>query len=154
MPLPIPNHPDGLARLKQIVHDLRSPGGCPWDQEQTHVSLGSNLIEEAYETLEALQSGARAAEDGRPAGEQSEAAVESETPMLELYGTDLTVEFYDRPAVGTGAVEMLDATGRVVRTARLRRGKATLDVRALAPGTYDVRVPARRGAAVRRWVKM
>lgn len=56
MPLPIPQHSDGLARLKQIVHDLRSPGGCPWDQEQTHVSLGTNLIEEAYETLEALQS--------------------------------------------------------------------------------------------------
>lgn len=56
MPLRIPDNPDGLARLKQIVHDLRSPGGCPWDQEQTHVSLGSNLIEEAYETLEALQS--------------------------------------------------------------------------------------------------
>ena len=56
MPLRIPNNPDGLTRLMQIVHDLRSPGGCPWDQEQTHVSLGSNLIEEAYETLEALQS--------------------------------------------------------------------------------------------------
>ena len=56
MPLRIPNHPDGLTRLKQVVHDLRSPGGCPWDQEQTHLSLGTNLIEEAYETLEAIQS--------------------------------------------------------------------------------------------------
>jgi MazG family protein len=56
MPLPIPNSPDGLSRLKQIVHDLRSPGGCPWDQEQTHLSLGTNLIEETYEALEAIQS--------------------------------------------------------------------------------------------------
>ena len=56
MPLPIPNHSDGLTRIKQIVHDLRSPGGCPWDQEQTHLSLGTNLLEEAYETLEAIQS--------------------------------------------------------------------------------------------------
>lgn len=56
MPLPIPSHPDGITRLKQIVHDLRSPGGCPWDQEQTHRSLGTNLLEEAYETLEAIQS--------------------------------------------------------------------------------------------------
>lgn len=57
MPFPIPQNPDGLARLKQIVHDLRAPGGCPWDREQTHTSLGTNLIEEAYETLEAIQSG-------------------------------------------------------------------------------------------------
>jgi XTP/dITP diphosphohydrolase/tetrapyrrole methylase family protein/MazG family protein len=56
MPLPTPAHSDGLTRLKQIVHDLRSPGGCPWDQEQTHLSLGTNLLEEAYESLEAIQS--------------------------------------------------------------------------------------------------
>ncbi|MDB6135467.1 MAG: MazG family protein [Verrucomicrobiales bacterium] len=52
-----PDACDGLIRLKQVVHDLRSPGGCPWDQEQTHVSLLPNLIEEAYETVEAIQSG-------------------------------------------------------------------------------------------------
>ncbi len=55
MPLPIPNATDGLTRLTHIVRDLRSPGGCPWDQEQTHLSLGTNLLEEAYETLEAIQ---------------------------------------------------------------------------------------------------
>ncbi|RYD33561.1 MAG: nucleoside triphosphate pyrophosphohydrolase [Verrucomicrobiaceae bacterium] len=52
-----PDSCDGLIRLKRVVHDLRSPGGCPWDQEQTHVSLLPNLIEEAYETVEAIQSG-------------------------------------------------------------------------------------------------
>lgn len=52
-----PDSCDGLTRLKQVVHDLRSPGGCPWDQEQTHASLLPNLIEEAYETVEAIQSG-------------------------------------------------------------------------------------------------
>ncbi len=46
-----------MSRLRRIVHDLRSPGGCPWDQEQTHVSLLPNLIEEAYEVLEAIQNG-------------------------------------------------------------------------------------------------
>lgn len=51
-----PDDTDGLTRLKKIVHDLRSPGGCPWDREQTHRSLLPNLIEEAYETLEAIQS--------------------------------------------------------------------------------------------------
>jgi MazG family protein len=52
-----PSDSDGLARLRRVVHDLRSPGGCPWDQEQTHVSLLPNLIEEAYEVLEAVQNG-------------------------------------------------------------------------------------------------
>jgi MazG family protein len=45
-----------LDRLRAIMHRLRSPGGCPWDAEQTHASLVSNLIEEAYETVAAIQS--------------------------------------------------------------------------------------------------
>ena len=35
---------------------LRSPGGCPWDAEQTHLSLVEYLIEEAYEAVEAIES--------------------------------------------------------------------------------------------------
>lgn len=38
---------------------LRSPGGCPWDADQTHASLLEYLIEEAYETVDAVQSGDR-----------------------------------------------------------------------------------------------
>jgi MazG family protein len=52
-----PDSCDGLVRLQQVVHDLRSPGGCPWDREQTHLSLMPNLVEEAYEVVEAAQSG-------------------------------------------------------------------------------------------------
>src|SRR4051812_16453164 len=44
-----------LARLRAIMHRLRSPGGCPWDVEQTHESLVTNLIEETYETVDAIQ---------------------------------------------------------------------------------------------------
>lgn len=51
-----PSDRDGLLRLQKVVHDLRSPGGCPWDMEQTHQSLLPNLIEEAYEVLEAIQN--------------------------------------------------------------------------------------------------
>jgi MazG family protein len=51
-----PADSDGLVRLQKVVHDLRSPGGCPWDREQTHKSLLPNLIEEAYEVLEAIQN--------------------------------------------------------------------------------------------------
>lgn len=46
-----------LDRLRAIMHRLRAPGGCPWDAEQTHESLLSNLIEETYETVDAIRSG-------------------------------------------------------------------------------------------------
>jgi len=41
-------------RLHEIVRILRSPGGCPWDMEQTHQSIRKNFIEELYEALEAI----------------------------------------------------------------------------------------------------
>lgn len=43
-----------FQELVGIVERLRSPGGCPWDREQTHASLKRNLIEECYEALEAI----------------------------------------------------------------------------------------------------
>lgn len=48
------------ARLLDVVavmDRLRSPGGCPWDAEQTHRSLVPYLIEEAHEAVEAIESG-------------------------------------------------------------------------------------------------
>ncbi len=44
-----------VERLRTIMHRLRAPGGCPWDAEQSHASLVSNLIEEAYETVDAIR---------------------------------------------------------------------------------------------------
>jgi tetrapyrrole methylase family protein/MazG family protein len=43
--------------LVEIIARLRGPNGCPWDKEQTHASLRSNLLSECYETLEALDKG-------------------------------------------------------------------------------------------------
>lgn len=40
--------------FKKIIALLRSPGGCPWDIEQTHQSIRRNLLEEAYEVCEAI----------------------------------------------------------------------------------------------------
>ncbi len=40
--------------LLNVIARLRAPGGCPWDMEQTHLSLRPYLLEEAYETVEAL----------------------------------------------------------------------------------------------------
>lgn len=45
---------DSFARLVAIMARLRAPGGCPWDREQTHQSLREYLLEEAFETIEAL----------------------------------------------------------------------------------------------------
>ncbi len=49
-----------LLELVAIMDRLRSPGGCPWDAEQTHESLLEYLVEETYETVEAIELNDRA----------------------------------------------------------------------------------------------
>jgi XTP/dITP diphosphohydrolase len=49
-----------LLDLVAVMDRLRSPGGCPWDAEQTHRSLLPYLLEEAHEVVEAVESGDRA----------------------------------------------------------------------------------------------
>ena len=46
-----------FADLEEIMKLLRSPEGCPWDREQTHESLRTYLIEEAYEAVDAIDGG-------------------------------------------------------------------------------------------------
>jgi len=46
-----------FAALVELISRLRAPGGCPWDREQTHQSLKSMLLEEAYEVVEAIDEG-------------------------------------------------------------------------------------------------
>ncbi len=46
-----------LERLVDIVAVLRSENGCQWDREQTHKSLRPNMIEEAYEAVDAIDDG-------------------------------------------------------------------------------------------------
>jgi len=48
-----------LQRLVEVMNTLRSPGGCPWDAEQTHESLLKYLLEESYEFVDAVQSDSR-----------------------------------------------------------------------------------------------
>lgn len=54
-----------FEQFKSVMSRLRGPDGCPWDREQTHLSLRPYLIEEAYEVLEAID----AADDRRLAEE-------------------------------------------------------------------------------------
>ena len=90
-----------ITPLKDIVHTLRSPGGCPWDIAQTHESIRTNLIEETYEVLE---------------------AIELQDPHLlceELGDLLLQVVFHARMAEETGAFSMQEvideATEKLVR---------------------------------------
>ncbi len=47
---------EALVRAVAVMDQLRSPGGCPWDAEQTHESLARYLLEETYETLDAISA--------------------------------------------------------------------------------------------------
>ena len=51
---------ENLIRLVEVMDRLRSPGGCPWDAEQTHESLIKYQLEESYEFIEAVETGDRA----------------------------------------------------------------------------------------------
>jgi MazG family protein len=57
MTMPQPTFSTAVDRLIRIVETLRSPGGCPWDADQTPESLKPYIIEEAYEVIEAIDLG-------------------------------------------------------------------------------------------------
>ncbi len=50
-----------LLRLAEVMDRLRSPGGCPWDAEQTHKSLIKYLLEESYEFVDSIDEDDRQA---------------------------------------------------------------------------------------------
>lgn len=45
-----------FERFQEIIAHLRAPNGCPWDREQTHLSLRKHLLEESYESLAAMDA--------------------------------------------------------------------------------------------------
>jgi len=53
--------PSELIRLLEVMDRLRSPGGCPWDADQTHQSLIKYLLEESYEFVDAVDENDREA---------------------------------------------------------------------------------------------
>jgi MazG family protein len=84
-----------FARLVQLIARLRAPGGCPWDREQTHESLKTTVIEEAYEVVEAI--------DGKDDRE-----LEGELGDLLLQ-----VVFHSQMAVERGAFSVAEVATRV-----------------------------------------
>lgn len=49
------SHPD-FEHFVQTIACLRAPDGCPWDKEQTHESIARNMLEEAYEAVDAIEA--------------------------------------------------------------------------------------------------
>ena len=47
---------NSFEAFQEIIAHLRAPNGCPWDREQTHQTLCTNLLEETYEALEAIDA--------------------------------------------------------------------------------------------------
>ncbi|MGO8765601.1 MAG: YabN family protein [Limisphaerales bacterium] len=48
--------PTAINDLLRVMARLRSPTGCPWDREQTHLSLRRHAIEEVYELIDAIEA--------------------------------------------------------------------------------------------------
>jgi len=78
--------------LELIVALLRSEGGCPWDMEQTHESIRKDLIEETYETIEAIDN------------------ADSESLCEELGDVMLQVMMHSRMGEEDGKFTFLDVT--------------------------------------------
>jgi len=55
-PIPASQGGQRLLDLVKVMARLRGPGGCPWDAEQTHRTLGRHLLEETHELLEAIDA--------------------------------------------------------------------------------------------------
>ena len=82
--------------LTDVMATLRSPGGCPWDMEQTHASIRKSLIEEVYELLEAIDN------------------MDYENMKEELGDVLLQVVFHARLAEEAGAFTMQDVVDEIV----------------------------------------
>ena len=82
--------------LTDVMATLRSPGGCPWDMEQTHASIRKSLIEEVYELLEAIDN------------------LDYENMKEELGDVLLQVVFHARLAEEEGAFTMQNVVDEIV----------------------------------------
>jgi XTP/dITP diphosphohydrolase len=90
-----------LLDLVAVMDRLRSPGGCPWDAEQTHETLTAYLLEEAYETVEAIESG------DRPALEEELGDVLLQVVFHARVGQEDPAEPFDIDDVAAGIVAKL-----------------------------------------------
>jgi XTP/dITP diphosphohydrolase len=127
--------PVGAALLDTVavMDRLRSPGGCPWDAEQTHRSLMPYLIEETYELYEALEDSAATGDTTALREELGDvllqvlfhARVAQETPGgcdIDAVATGLVTKLVTRhPHVFAGSEQVHTATEQEIRWDELKR---------------------------------
>jgi tetrapyrrole methylase family protein/MazG family protein len=108
----------GLPSLQETIARLRAPDGCPWDREQTHQTLRTNLLEETYEVLAALDA-------------------EDEDKLCEELG-DLLMQIAMHVQIATeeGAFKFADLIGRI--DAKLKRRHPHVFGNLGVQGTADV----------------
>ena len=85
-----------IQPLVDVMRTLREPDGCPWDREQTHASIRSNMIEEVYEYLEAVD------------------ADDTEGMREELGDVLMQIVFHARMAEESGRFDLQDVIDEVV----------------------------------------
>ncbi len=100
-----------LSALQQTVARLRAPDGCPWDREQTHQSLRTHLLEEAYEVLAALD------------------ADDDDRLCEELGDLLMQIAFHVQIATEEGAFRFADVIGRIDAKLKRRHPHVFGDVR-------------------------
>ena len=129
-----------LVRFDRVARTLRER--CPWDREQTHASLRRHLLEEAYETLEAI--------DGRSARDDSEPDGQLDEHLMEELGDLLyQVWFHARLAAERGAFTMGDVA-RGVREKLVSRhphvfGDAVADDASTARSNWEMEKKREKG---------
>ncbi len=104
-----------LADITAIMDRLRGPGGCPWDREQTHESLKQYLLEETYETIDAIEND------------------DMDELREELGDVLLQVLFHARIAQERGDFDIIDVADTVSRKMILRHPHIFGSVRADTP---------------------
>lgn len=127
-----------LSTLVEIVVRLRSPDGCPWDQEQTHTSLRGNLLEECYEALEALDDG----DAGRLCGElgdllmqvvfHAQIAAEAGEFQLSDVISSISAKLIRRHPHVFGSIKVKDADEVLLNWEELKKEERGADVPMLA----------------------
>lgn len=129
----------GFDEFVRMIEALRGPGGCPWDQEQTHESIAKNVVEEAYEVVHAIELG-DVAELREELGDvllqvvlQSQIAADAGEFTIDDVVADISAKIYRRhPHVfgdaEAGTPQEVHATwDRIKRTERSDKGAGLLD---------------------------
>jgi MazG family protein len=129
--------------LVSVMSRLRAPGGCPWDREQTYASLAQYLLEEAYETFDAIQ--------------EADQTGDTQNLREELGDILLQVVFHSTIAAEKGDFTIDEVAGGVTQKLVLRHphvfGDANLETASDVLNNWDMLKANERKASGKKEVK-